>query len=145
MSPVDLAGFYFLFFLFVYGWNSWKDFKTNKINAIPFAMLNGLLYTGYHILGENIFLGLLLTGLFFLLWKYGEHITQVKLFSLGDFSILLPFALLTNLFLELYEIVIAYLILFVIGLIWLKVFKQNSFCMPVFVTVILVFIKILFI
>ncbi len=47
MIPVDLASYFFPWFLLIYAWNSWKDFKTKRVNAIPFAMLNGMLYVGF--------------------------------------------------------------------------------------------------
>ena len=143
MNPIDLATYFFPWFLLIYAWNSWKDIKTKRVNAIPFAMLNGMLYVGFFLLHKNILIGLMLTVVFYLLWKYGKYLYKIDVFSIGDFSMLLPFSLLSFLFLDLINMILAYVILFVIGFVWLKIFKNGSFCPPVFFSIMLVFVKIL--
>jgi len=145
MIPLELATYFFPWFLFIYAWNSWKDFKTKRVNVIPFAMLNGMLYVGFFLLHKNILIGLMLTLIFYLLWKYGKHLYKIDVFSIGDFSMLLPFSLLCYLFLDLYFMIAAYIVLFIVGFNWFAVLKNTSFCPPVFFTIILVFIKILII
>jgi len=145
MTPVELASYLFLWFLLIYAWNSWKDFKTKRVNAIPFAMLNGMLYMGFFILHKSILVGLLLTIVFYLFWKLGKHFYKIQIFSIGDFSILLPFCLLSYLFLDLPNMIASYVVLFFVGFVWLYVLKNTSFCPPVFIGIIIIFTKILLI
>lgn len=144
MNLIDLAWYFLPFFVFVYGWNAFKDFKTGRVNSIAFAMLNGMLYVGFFVLQKNILFGLMLTIIFLLMLKFSEKFVQFKFFSIGDFSMLLPFSMLTYLFLDIFEMILAYVILFFAGFVWLSWSKSKSFCPPVFFTILLVFVRILF-
>jgi len=143
LNPLDLAWYFFPFFFLIYAWNSWKDFKTKRVNVIGFALLNGMLYTGFFVVkGHLIIVALLLTVAYAFLYFLGQKKLGLNMFSLGDFSMLLPFSLFTYLFLSFEFYIVAHLLLFLMGFVWLKLFKNPSFCPPVFFTFLIVFAKL---
>lgn len=126
-------------FILGYAWNSWKDYRTGKVNALAFAVMDGMLYAGYHFVpSANVLVAILLTLAYAFLWFLGSRKVGIPSFGLGDISMLLPFSLLCYLFLDFWLFVTAHLLLFLVGGIWLKFSGSRAFCPPVFACILAV-------